>query len=852
MKHLKLRTLIIAAVIAIFACSIHPLTPRDFYETFRATLKNADDPVAAKLVARAKESQASRPDLNQAAALLEAAESERVDLVPLVKGHDLAGNSDVIAMVRKAASSSIRLGLDLNGGVEFVLELVPDRELLNKFSTEGGVEDRRELERQMESEFNRYRDQAIETLRKRLETQNIFESEIAPFGSRAVSLKAPITSRDEKDKLLELIRMSCKLAFRMVHPESSRLLAGYDPQHPERFLPPPGYEVLAAPVRSGQEEAGTIYYLVAKLPEMDGRSISRAMPVRDQFGQTKISLQFNSAGAKRFGEVTSRNIGRQLAIVLDGKLYCAPTIQTAIADGSAEISGSFSNEEAQNIADALTSGSFPFQIKVNAVFDTAPSLGADNVRNGIFAGILAMVLLTAFMCIYYFRAGVIACIALAVNVVLILGAMAAFGATMTMPGIAGIILTLGMAVDANVLIFERIREELNAGKSLANAVDLGYEKAFSAVIDGNLTTLLCAVILMWFGNGAVKGFAVSLTIGLVASLFTAVCMTRLIFDYALEFGHWKTLKMCQFFRNPNFNFLAQVRWTFPLSGVLIIGSLLLFACKGERMLGVDFTGGTRLSYSYTEPVPVGELEQALAPIDANVRIVYKANASAADNRQLEILIRDRSQQASGDESAFRLNDRVTKLLNERFPELKLTDGQETTVGGLVGIEATRSSLLAIALALVGMVVYVSLRYEFSFATVGILALVHDVIVSLGIFILIGREMSLPVVAALLTIIGYSINDTIVVFDRIREEARLWPGKPFRELINESINKTLSRTLLTSATTFLVVLVMFCFGGIVINDFVLVMMLGIVIGTYSSVFIASPLVSIWHRRIGSRS
>ena len=846
-KFLKLRTFVIVAVIAIFALSIHPLTPRDFYETFRKTLKNADDPVAAGLVEDARKLQQQRPDLNQAVALLEAAANAKVDLVPLVKGSNLAGNADVIALVRKEAAGSIRLGLDLNGGVEFVLELVPDRELLAGFAAEGGAKDRAEMEARMESEFNRYRDQAIETLRKRLETQNIFESEITPFGSRAVSLKAPIVSRDEKDKLLDLIRMSCKLAFRLVHPENDTLMRSYDPAHPEAFMPPPGYEVMAARDERG---AVTEYLLIARRPEMDGRSIAEARPVRDQFGQTKISLLFNSAGAQRFGEVTSRNIGRRLAIVLDGELYCAPVIQGSITGGSAEISGRFSNEEAQNIADALTSGSFHFQIKVNAVFDTAPSLGADNVNNGIFAGILAMVLLTAFMCIYYFRAGVIAVAALAVNVVLILGAMAAFGATMTMPGIAGIILTLGMAVDANVLVFERIREELNAGKTLASAVNLGYEKAFSAVLDGNLTTLLCAVILMYFGNGPVKGFAVSLAIGLLASLFTAVFMTRLIFDYMLRFFHWKTLRMCHVFSHPHFQFLKQAKWAFLFSGVLVAGSILLFAVKGERMLGVDFTGGTRLSYSYAEQVPVGEIEKVLSPIDSNVRIGYKSNPSAGDNRKLEILIRDRSAETGTEgEAAFGLNDRVSRMLMQAFPQLKLANGEATTVGGLVGLEATKSSVLAIVLALIGMSIYVTLRFELTFAAAGTIALVHDVIVSLGIFILMGRELSLPVIAALLTIIGYSINDTIVIFDRIREDAKLYPGENFHTLIDAAINRTLSRTLLTSVTTFLVVAVMFCFGGIVINDFVLVMMLGIVIGTYSSVFLASPMVVAWHRKIG---
>ncbi len=839
-KFLKLRTFVIAAVIAVFAFSIYPLTPRDFYETFRKTLRNPDDPVAAELVAEAKALQESRPGLNPSAALLEAAETKKIDLVSLLPPDGkLAGNADVIALVRREASSSIRLGLDLNGGVEFILELIPDRELLAKSAGNAGQESVEEMERKFESEFSRYRDQAIDTLRRRLESQNIFESEIVPFGSRSVSLKAPITSKDEKDKLLSLIRMSCKLNFRLVHPDSTRLLANYDPA---TFLAPPGYEVLEENGRDGAR------YLVARRPEMTGQSVSRAMVVRDQFGQLKIALEFNSQGATEFARVTSENLHRQLAIVLDGELYCAPVIQSAITGGNAEISGSFSNEEAQQIADALSAGSFPFRINVTAVYDTAPSMGADNVRNGVYAGVLAAVLLTIFMCVYYFRAGVIACVALAANVVLILGAMAAFGATLTMPGIAGVILTLGMAVDANVLVFERIREELSAGKSLATAVDLGYDKAFSAVFDGNLTTLICALILMYLGSGPVKGFAVSLSIGILSSMFTALCLTRLIFDYALRFRNWKTLKMCRVFSNPSFDFLGKRKIAFLVSGLLILGSLLLFGFRGEKMFGVDFTGGTLISCSYEEPVPVAELEKLLGKIDPNVRINYKSNPAAHDNRKLEILIRNR-EHADG-EASLSFSDQIVSHLNKTFPQLKATDGQETTVGGLVGEETGRASIIAILIALLGMSIYISIRFELSFAAAGILALVHDVIISLGFFVLMGRELSLPVIAAVLTIIGYSINDTIIIFDRIREDARLMPAKPFREIINISINRTLSRTLLTSVTTFLVVAVMFCFGGIVINDFVLVMMLGIVIGTYSSIFIATPLAAMWHRKIGA--
>ncbi len=829
-RYLKLRTAVILGVIAVFGWSIHPLTPRDFYRTFRETLRSADDPAAAGLVAAARERQSLRPGLNPAAALLEVADERGADLSAMVEGSRLSGNADAIALVRRKAAGSIRPGLDLAGGVEFQLELVPDRELLEKFRAEGVASGPGGVERRMAEEFDRYRDQAIETLRRRLEARNIFESEITPCGGRSVSLKAPVTSRDEKDKLLELIRMSCKLSFRLVHPQSAGLLAGIDPA---TFRPPAGYELLSAPAAPGGEP---VRLLVSKRAEMDGRSIVRAQPVRDEYGQNRIAIEFDSAGAARFAEITARHVKEQLAIVLDGKLACAPEIQGAIAGGRAEITGRFSTEEAGMIADALTSGSFPFQIEVSAIYDTAPSLGADNVANGVFAGLLAAGVLTLFMCGYYFRAGMVAVLALAANVVLILGAMAAFGATLTMPGIAGIILTLGMAVDANVLVFERIREELSAGKTLASAVDTGYGKAFSAVLDGNLTTLISAVILMFLGSGPVKGFAVSLTIGIISSMFTALCLTRLVFDWALRGGRWKTLRMCRVFHNPSFDFLGKRKWAFGLSGILILGSCLLFCWKGERMLGVDFTGGTRIVYSYRGAVPAGELEHLLRPLDSGVRIVYKSNPSAAGDRKLEILLRDRG----SERGVFELADKVGAMINTAYPELAATDGEVIAVGGAVGDSARSASLWAVVAALAGMSIYIALRFRISFAAAGILALIHDVIISLGIFILLGREMSLPVIAALLTIIGYSINDTIVIFDRIREDLGLMPERPFADVINISINRTLSRTLLTSFTTFLVVAVMFCFGGVVINDFVLLMMLGIVIGTYSSIFIASPL------------
>ena len=830
--YLRLRTFLVLGVIAVFACAIHPLTPLDFYETFSASLKeNADAKKVESVITRAKAAQQQRADLYPAAAVLESADAQGIELKELTVFEQAFDNSEVVSNIRKRASSSIRLGLDLNGGVEFVLDLKPDYAAL---ASSGVSYD--EAQKKLKENFREYRDLAMEALRKRLESQNIFESEIAPFAATALSLKAPIVSKDEKDKLQKLISMSNKLEFRLVHPRSSEIIAS-------NGIVPIGYERLRAV--SGKRDSSGAVYIVEKRPQMTGNAVDRAQAVQTQYGSIAISLKFNSNGAAQFAQVTGKNVKRQLAIVLDGKLYCAPVIQDRIAGGQAEITGRFSMEEANNIADALNSGSFPFQVEVQAVYDTDPTLGADNVSNGIRAGLIALVLLAVFMIVYYRFAGCIAVCALVANVVLILGAMAAFGATMTMPGIAGIILTLGMAVDANVLVFERMREEFDQGKSPAVVINNGFKQAYSAVLDGNLTTLVVALILIYFGTGAVKGFAVSLAIGIIASLFTALFMSRVMFDWLLVIKPDVRLSMLKFFSKPAIPFLRQSKVAVWVSLALIIASFVLFAVKGRNMLSVDFTGGTLLSYSFKERVAVADLEKTLADNALPAKVTYKSSASQSDNRKVEILLREGFEKKFSAGSSS-IGEHIQQILNQKYPQLQLKGGSSTIIGALVGSEMTRNAVISLLLAFLGMIVYVSLRYEFNYACAGILALVHDVIISLGVFILSGREMSLPVVAGLLTIIGYSINDTIVIFDRIREERKLHPDKSFEVIVDDSLNRTLSRTILTSLTTFIVVAVMLVAGGIAISDFMLVIALGIIIGSYSSLYIASPVIVFYNR------
>ncbi len=848
-RPLILRTLITVVVVLVFTLAIHPLFQRDYYETFLGMLKDKQDPEAHQVVKEAKALQEANPQLYQSQALLQAADTKGLDLTKKVNGNDLQDNRDVMSLIRKNASSSIRLGLDLNGGVEFILQLVPDQEFLAMFKEDDtNAASREEMQARMASEFDRYRDIAIEILRKRLEGQKIFEAEIAPSGSSYVALRAPVVAKDEKLKLLNLIKMSARLNFRLVHENNAELVKQYLADK-NNFVVPVGYELLTtSEFRPGQEPK-VEYYFVNKIPEMTGKGISNAMATKDEFGQRKIQLRFSQAGAEDFARVTSRNIGRQLAIVLDGNLYCAPVVNQAITGGSAEISGRFSDEEAKSIADALVSGSFPFQIKVDAVFDTDPKLGASNVANGIWVGAISLVLVAIFMCVYYRVAGVISVVALALNVVLILGAMAAFNATLTLPGIAGIILTIGMAVDANVLVFERIREELKSGKSLMNAVDYGYQKAFSAVFDANLTTLITSIILMSVGTGAIKGFAVTLSIGILTSLFTALFVTRLIFDYLFRYTRLSALPMMQFFKKTEFNFNRMWSKAMTISGILILLSIVVFFVRGKSMLGVDFTGGTQVTFNYAEQIPQEKLEAALKKAGYDATVTYKYNAAAAtDNSKVEILVRGDLTKANANESPM---DHLASLLNKEFPTAKLSNGQESSIGGLIGWEFTKAALLAIAFSIIGIGAYVTLRYEFTYALTSILALLHDVIIVTGIFLALGRTISLTVIAALLTVIGYSINDTVVIFDRIRENASLKTCKTYEENVNLSINQTLNRTMLTSLTTFIVVFVLFLGAGVAINDFVLIMMLGIIVGTYSSVFLAGPMVALMRRMRSKR-
>ena len=733
-----------------------------------------------------------------------------------------------MSLIRKEAASSIRLGLDLAGGVEFYLDLIPDENMKDE-----------SIRKSMVDEFNRYRDVAVETLRKRLEGQNIYEAEIAPAGERSIVLRAPIVSKDEKVKLRDIIQMSAKLEFRLVEAniaeDQRAAYKGKDAKVPE------GMEYLEyTEMEKGKPVIHS--YLVKKQPEMDGSNITMARAHRDEMtGQLKIMLQFNSQGAKDFKRVTENSVGRQLAIILDGNLYCAPTVNEAIAGGSASISGSFTEDEAKSIADALMSGSFPFNINVQAVFDTDPTLGRASVQNGIYVGAISLVIVALFMLIYYRFSGLISVVALALNILLILGAMAAFDCTLTLPGIAGIVLTIGMAVDANVLIFERIREELNTGKSLRNAVDSGYDRALSAVVDSNITTLITSFILMYVGTGAIKGFAMTLCIGILSTLFSAVFVTRLVYDWLFRFFDLKKLTMMQMVKSSNINFVKFWRYALLISGIIILMLVVLLGIRGKGVLGIDFTGGSAITYKFDKRGDTSAMAKTLKAAGYDEpSLTYKSDIAATEGNGEFLEVRLRGSADSAEVTKIK----VAELLQKSYPECKIVlEGSNIQqLDGLIGREFTKAAITAIVLALIGIGAYIVFRYELSYAVASVLALLHDVLAVLAVYLLSGRTVGLTTVAAFLTVIGYSINDTVVIFDRIRENLQSNKGAKFGDVINLSINQTLSRTMITSLTTFMVVFIMWVFGGPEISDFVFVMMWGIILGTYSSVCLSGPFVA----------
>jgi SecD/SecF fusion protein len=700
-------------------------------------------------------------------------------------------------------------GLDLRGGTSFLIRL-------QSAQTDGST---REITPELV-------DQAVETIRKRVDSMGTSEPVISPAGEDRILVQIPDLDTARLQETREQLQKVAKLEFRLVHPQNDQIMAGQRPPDPN-FV-----RAKEKVTRNGKTTEQEL--LVRKKVDLTGDKVAKAGARYGDQGY-EVILDFTEQGGKEFGELTQANVGQRFAIMLDGDVISAPVIQVPILDGTARITGNFAETEARNLASVLENP-LAVPVRIEEERSASASLGADSINSGLYAGIVGVILTVIAVLAYYRIAGLVANIALAINVVLLFGSMAMFGAVLTLPGIAGIILTLGMAIDANVLIYERLREEQAAGKSLRAALDAAYDKAFSAIFDSNLTTLITAVILFYYSTGPVRGFAVTLTIGILASLFTALVVTRNLFAWAMHFGWLKQISMSNLIKPTKFDFLGKRKAAITASVLIIVGSMALFAIRGERNFGVDFKGGDRLVLEATAEQPgLAEVRAAIDSLQVGDAVVQIEKSAAKE------FITVRSPKDT--------SQRIQEHLQQTFPNAKLEVEQSERVGSVVGKELSRSSLIALGLGMLGILIYVTLRFEFSFALGALVALIHDVVITIGIFALLDREMSLVIVGAILTIAGYSVNDTIVVFDRIREGIKAGRRGTVLEIMNLSINETLSRTVLTGGVTILTTLTLFLFGGPVLADFALTILIGVLVGTYSSIFIAAPIVYWWSSRGG---
>jgi SecD/SecF fusion protein len=717
----------------------------------------------------------------------------------------------------------IALGLDIQGGTSFLIRLKGgDKEV-----TKGML------------------DQAVEVIRKRIDVFGVSEPIISPVANDRILVQIPGLDTAKIQEARDQLSRVAKLEFRLVYPDNGERLKAIDEG---KEVIPPEYRIevhkLAAegaPMTNefGESVAGTKQesreerLLVKKKADLSGERVSSAGASYERDGWV-VHLRFDSEGAKQFGNITAAHVHHRFAIVLDGVIQSAPVIQDAIYGGDAQITGRFTEEEARGLASVLEN---PLQtpVSIEEERSVSPTLGLDSIRASILAGLVGLAITLVCVGIYYKIPGLVANLALIINLILLVGALTMFHFVLTLPGIAGIILTIGLSVDANVLIYERLREEMALGKSLKVALNTAYDKAFSSIFDANVTTLITAAILFWKASGPVRGFAIALTLGILASLFTALIVGRNCLGWLVDTGRLKRISMLHLISAQNINFLGKGFIACMCSLALLLAGGFAFYKRGDRNFGVDFRGGDLITLSAPGKIDIGQVRGALKPIGL-------ADASIQESTQVGrsyITIR----------TPLNTSDKVEKQVMQTLPSSGFRVEGSERVGALVGGELAKNSLIALGLGILGILIFVTFRFELAFAVGAIVALLHDVLMTVGMFALLGHELTLTMIGAVLTIAGYSINDTIVVYDRIREGLASGRRGTIEEIMNSSINQTLSRTILTSTVTLIPILCLFFFGGAVLRDFSLAIIIGVIVGTYSSIFIASPIVLWWTRARG---
>jgi len=724
-------------------------------------------------------------------------------------------NDILLAELLRRSKGRLQPGLDLAGGVAFTLEAV---------DVPGETVDQYQREEKLKK--------AIEIIEARINGFGVAEPVIRPVGTNRIEIQLPGLSTKDNPDVVDNVKAPARLDFRIVHPNLTPG-PGVDT--------PPGYEVKLLDWEDRQGGSGAEELFVKRIPEMTGEMVSNSFARPDMYGKPEVILEFTKEGRTRFADVTriiaeggqrSGRLGR-LAIVLDGKLYSAPTVREEINSDSAQITGSFTDREAINLANVLNNP-LDVELQVKEQYEVGPTLAADSVISAKNAFMISTALTVGFMLFFYTFGGVVAAIGMGMNVLITLGVMSSIGATLTMPGIAGIVLTLAMSVDSNILIFERMREELKLGKSLGTALEAGFDKAWTAILDSNVTTLLVAGIMIWLGTGPVKGFGVTLAIGIFTTMFAAVVISKLILEFLIHGGVVKSFRMFSILQNTSYNFLKYAKPAFITSWIIVLIGAGVVAYKGKEIYGIDFLGGDMITLNYGKKVEIAQLRDAATKAGLKeVTFTYQKTVGV-DREVLKIT----TPFDQGRPSALKLQ--------QALPEAQLELAGESRIGPSVGKEIQWNALKSVLWALLAILLFVAFRFEMGYGVGAVVSTVHDLLITIGFFVLFDRQFNAPMVAAILLIIGYSVNDTVVVFDRIREELKLNPTGTLRDIVNRSLNLTLSRTIVTGGSTLLTAITLILVTTGDVNDIAFTLLIGVLTGTFSSLFIASPVFFWWHK------
>mgnify|MGYP001324122995 FL=1 len=746
-------------------------------------------------------------------------------------------NDLVLRTLLKNSQAAIKRGLDLRGGIAFTMEVTDVNESEFDSSPDGVTP----------------MDKVIEIMSERLNAFGVAETMVRKRGDRAIEIQIPDRTTKQDPGIIEELQKPAKLEFRIVNVDSQ---AEVPLQEGQEWTDEEGIPYVSMLRSDAVANERPIW--VRRLWSADGEIIEEAYAKQDQMGGWEVGLDFTDEGGKIFadltGEIANANdpasgaLGR-LAIVLDGQLESAPTVKQRIDGGSAVINGNFSYREAKMLSDILNNP-LKVSLTIGEKYEVSPTLAAGALSSSLNACLLGAVLIIAFMISWYKGGGLVAVISVGTNILLVIAVLAGiFQATFTLPGMAALVLTIGMAVDANILIFERIREELRVGKTSENALEGGYAKAFSTIIDANLTTLITASILIWLGTGPVKGFGITLAIGIVTSVFCALFISRLLMNVLLQIGVKNLISLKKIEkRQPR----AEIDFhkfrvpAFFISWVIVaIGIFSVFSNK-DQILGIDFKGGEELIASFDEQIDPAQIDSSLEGADqlGEVQHVYRSEIGTGEDASRLVLQTETGKAREVLETLFLAN-----------PDAGLTEEGLSNIGASVSNQIKDDAIISVVVALLGILLYVAIRFEMGYAIGAVVATIHDVLMTIGLFVLVGAvsggvlcsgQFTAPMLASILMIVGYSINDTIVVFDRIREELEMNPVTNLKKIIMVAINRVLSRSILTSVTTLLAALSLWIFGAGVINDFAFVFVIGILTGTFSSIFIASPIFFLWHK------